>query len=406
MKLVQIGAGNIGRSFIGQLFSRAGYEVVFIDVDDMVVEALNERGEYRIEIRDRAPETLTIRNVRAVHGRDRAACAEELATADIAATAVGPAALPHVYATLAQGLLRRAELARGPLDVIIAENLRDAAEHFREGLAPHLSPGCELAEQVGLIETSIGKMVPIMPDEMRREDPLLVYAEAYNTLILDARAFKNPLPDVPGLDPQQNMKAYVDRKLFVHNCGHALAAYLAHQEAPEAVATYEAVEHPTVGAAIRSGMWESGRALIAAYPDEFDEANMAAHIDDLLQRFANRALGDTIYRVGRDVQRKLSRDDRLVGALRLDARHGVDAPMTTLATAAAMLFRATDEHGEMYGPDREFAETIYPGGLALVLREVCGLGAGEQQIAERIVAAHEFVVRRRESPPVRVTDFA
>ena len=40
MKFVQIGAGNIGRSFIGQLFSRAGYEVVFIDVDDAVVEAL------------------------------------------------------------------------------------------------------------------------------------------------------------------------------------------------------------------------------------------------------------------------------------------------------------------------------------------------------------------------------
>jgi len=28
---VQFGAGNIGRSFIGQLFSRAGYEVIFIE---------------------------------------------------------------------------------------------------------------------------------------------------------------------------------------------------------------------------------------------------------------------------------------------------------------------------------------------------------------------------------------
>ena len=31
-KMVQFGAGNIGRSFIGQLFSRSGYEVVFVDI--------------------------------------------------------------------------------------------------------------------------------------------------------------------------------------------------------------------------------------------------------------------------------------------------------------------------------------------------------------------------------------
>ena len=406
MKVVQIGAGNIGRSFVGQLFSRAGYEVVFIDVDEAVVNALNARREYSVEIRDREPQTLVIRNVRGVNGRAVAACAEELATADIAATAVGPGALPHIYPTLARGLERRAELGRGPLDVIIAENLRDAADHFRQGLRAHLPPGFPLEEHVGLVETSIGKMVPIMPDEVRRQDPLLVYAEAYNTLILDARAFKNPIPTVTGLDPRQNMKAYVDRKLFVHNCGHALAAYLAHLEAPEAIYTYEAVEHHTVGPAVRAGMWESGRALIAEYPDEFSEANIGAHIDDLLRRFANRALGDTIYRVGRDVRRKLSRDDRLVGALRLDARRGVPAPMTTLTTAAAMFFRATDEHGQPYGPDRELADAVAARGPEFVLHEVCGLGPEDEPVARRIVTAYEFITERLESEPARITDFA
>jgi mannitol-1-phosphate 5-dehydrogenase len=44
-----------------------------------------------------------------------------------------------------------------------------------------------LDEYVGLIETSIGKMVPIMPEKELERDPLMVYAEPYNTLIVDRK---------------------------------------------------------------------------------------------------------------------------------------------------------------------------------------------------------------------------
>ena len=45
------------------------------------------------------------------------------------------------------------------------------------------------------------------------------------------------MPDVPGLDPKHNMKAYVDRKSFIHNFGHALCAYLGYLEDPELTTT-------------------------------------------------------------------------------------------------------------------------------------------------------------------------
>ncbi|MGD8239883.1 MAG: mannitol-1-phosphate 5-dehydrogenase [Armatimonadota bacterium] len=395
MKLAQIGAGNIGRSFIGQLFSRAGYEVVFIDIDDALVAALNERRSYTVEIRDETPETLLIENVRAVNGKDVARAAEELATADIAATAVGPEALPHVCPMLARALVRRRELGGGPLDVVICENMRNAAAFMREALAGHLPPDFPLGDAVGLIETSIGKMVPIMTPEQRGDDPLLVFAEAYNTLIVDGTAFTCGVPDVPGIDPKTNMKAWVDQKLFVHNLGHALLAYLGFLLIPEVRFVWEAVGDPKVGTATREGMWESGRALMAEYPDELDEETEAEQIEGLLRRFANRALGDTIYRVGRDLQRKLAPDDRVIGALRLDGRHGVEAPMTTLGAAAGMLFRATDEDGRMYPRDAEFVEAIYSHGPEHVLRTVCRLDPARESdrpIAEAVLAAHARIV--------------
>ena len=370
---VQFGAGNIGRSFIGRLFAHAGHEVVFVDVVDEIVAALNARGRYRIEVRDRVSETVWVENVRAVDGRDVERVARELAVCALCGTAVGPAALPHIQPALARGLQLRRERGAPPLDVILCENLRDAAAFMREGLRRLLPPDFPLDDAVGLVETSIGKMVPIMPEEARRSDPLLVHAEAYNTLICDRRGFKNPLPPVPGLEPKDHMVAYVDRKSFIHNFGHALCAYFAHLEAPQLAYTWEAVRHPTVGPATRAGMWESARALIAEYPGEFTEPNLGEHIDDLLSRFCNKALGDTIYRVGRDVTRKLGREDRVIGPLLLETRHGAPGNITALCAAAGMRFLATDEHGAPYPADAQFAREVFSRGPEHVLRTVCGL---------------------------------
>ena len=215
--------------------------------------------------------------------------------------------------------MRRRAAGRGALDILICENLRQAAEAFRVGLREHLPADFPLDEFVGLVETSVGKMVPILPEAVKQQDPLVVWAEAYNTLPVDARAFRNPIPAVPGLDPKQNMTAYVERKSFIHNLGHAACAYLGHLVDPSAEYLWQVVERPGGPRAPRSGRcWSRAAALIRRFPDEFTEANQEEHIEDLLTRFANRALGDTIYRVGRDLPRKLSRDDRLIGALRMD----------------------------------------------------------------------------------------
>lgn len=370
---VQIGAGNIGRSFVGQLFARAGYEVVFIDVVPEVLAALNSQHRYRVEIKDRVPETIWVENVRGVDGRDQEAVARELAACRCCATAVGPKVLPHILGNLAAGLQLRHSQGRPPLDVILCENLRGAAQIVSDGLRPLLPADFPLGEYVGLVETSIGKMVPIMSDADRASDPLLVFAEAYNNLICDANGFRNPVPDVPGLEPRANMKAYVDRKSFIHNLGHALCAYLGYLEDPSLRFTWEAVEHPVVGPAVRAGMWESGQALIQAYPEEFNATNQAAHIDDLISRFGNQALGDTLHRVGRDLTRKLSREDRVIGALLCDLQHGVTPEYTALCAAAGMHFRAPDEHGELFAPDAEFLAQMAPRGVAEVCAAVCGL---------------------------------
>ncbi len=354
--LVHFGAGNIGRSFIGALFSRAGYEVVFVDVADTVVDALNQRHGYTVVVKhpDGRDEELPIHGVRAVHGADTDAAVEALSRARFASTAVGKGALRHVVPTLAAALKRRHEDGTGALDVILAENARDAAEMVRSGLAEQLGRPDWLPDQVGMVETSIGKMVPIMPAEVARRDPLLVYAEPYNTLIVDRHGFKTALPHVPEIHPVDNIQAYVDRKLFIHNLGHAATAYLAHRLRPELLHIWEAVKDPSILSQARLAMEQAAAALNREYPHDLAPADLETHIADLLRRFGNESLGDTVFRVGRDLYRKLARDDRLVGAMLLCARHALPFDAIARTYVAALGFAAPDGSGSLFAPDQEF----------------------------------------------------
>ena len=88
-KLVLFGAGKIGRSFIGQLFSRGGYEVVFIDIDKHIIDELNIRNNYNVIIKSEKDELLNIRNVRGVLSTDESKVVDEIATASNLAISVG-----------------------------------------------------------------------------------------------------------------------------------------------------------------------------------------------------------------------------------------------------------------------------------------------------------------------------
>ena len=120
-KLILFGAGKIGRSFIGQLFSRGGFEVVFVDVFKPVIDELNVRYSYQVVVKDEVESVITVQNVRGVLASDEEQVIHEIATARILAVSVGLHGLKAIIPLLAKGLIRRYELPEAaPLDIIIA----------------------------------------------------------------------------------------------------------------------------------------------------------------------------------------------------------------------------------------------------------------------------------------------
>ena len=154
------------------------------------------------------------------------------------------------------------------------------------------------------------------------------------------------------------MAAYVDRKLFVHNLGHAAVAYLGFLHDP-ALSYLAGDGNPRSARPRRVRRCGSPRARSSPpIRRNSHEANQGAHIDDLLRRFTNQALGDTVFRVGRDLLRKLSREDRLIGAMLFDQAHGVDYSATAPLAAAALEFRARRRTRPPRLPDLKFQEEI------------------------------------------------
>ena len=335
MKAVMYGGGNIGRGFIGALLSNSGYEVEFVDVVDDVIHTLNQEHTYPVRIiKGDTYEDIDVKNVSAVDGKVPEKVAEAIAKADIMATAVGVNVLKFIIPNIVAGLRLRKERNLPPFNIIICENLNDANKVI-EGMIKEQLTEEEIVwfdEKIGLVEAAIGRMVPIQTEEMKDGNPLRVCVESYGFLPVDKDAFKGEIPEIKNMVPFSPFDYYVKRKLFVHNMGHAMTAYLGDLLGIEYI--YEAIDNDEIYIIVKGAMEESARALSKKYGVPLD--GIMVHIKDLLERFTNKGLQDTCSRVGREPARKLAPKDRLIGSATLALEMGITPAYISIGAAAGL----------------------------------------------------------------------
>ncbi len=334
---VQMGAGKIGRGFIGAVLEKSGYHVVFADVARPIIDAINSEKKYSIHIADVNSREIEISDISAVDSTMPEA-AEKIATANLVTTAVGFALLPKIAAVIAKGLvLREKNGVRKPLDIIACENGLDATSILKTEVFRRLDPvtASYAEKKVGFANCSVDRIVP----PIRCENPIDVSVEDFFEWNVDKNALKGDLSDIKGMNLVENPEAYVQRKLFTLNTGHAISAYIGRLKGFATIA--EAIENPKVRAIAEGAMEESGKALIKKFG--FDPKAHADYIKKVLVRFKNPYLKDDVSRVGHDPMRKLSKKDRLVGPLLLAREYGIPTPNLLLGIAAALRYDNSDD---------------------------------------------------------------
>ena len=367
-KALMYGAGNIGRGFIGQLFHMSGYEISFIDVNMEVIDKLNRDGQYPIYITEgEGYSEYTVTGVHGVNGRDNEAIAEAMAEADIMATAVGVNILKFIAAPFASGVRRRMEKGiEAPLNVIICENMIEADKYFAGLVKENLNEAeCRYFDtHIALVEPSIGRMVPATPKEISEKNPLAVCVEPYCELPVDKNAFKGEIPDIKNMVPFAPFDFFIRRKLFMHNMSHAITAYFG------ALCGYtyiwEAASDSRVRALAIEALSSASQALNLEYGVPMTE--LRAFSENLIERFENKLLGDTVDRVGKDTKRKLSANDRMVGTALLCEKHGIKCDCILAGIAAGLHFAPAGDDSSI-----EVSEDAKNNGVFHALEAYCGI---------------------------------
>ncbi|XP_044714464.1 mannitol dehydrogenase rossmann domain-containing protein [Hirsutella rhossiliensis] len=256
-KAVHFGAGNIGRGFVACFLHNSGYEVVFADVVDSLIDKINATPSYKvIEVGVEGTTEQTITNYRAINSKTHEEdLIEELRTADIATCSVGPNILKFIAPVLAKAIDRRSEDAN-PLHVIACENAIGATDTLAQHIKDPTNTDPARLETHHLraryANSAIDRIVPA-------QDPnagLDVKLEKFFEWVVDRTPFED---------------------LFTVNTGHATAAY-GYNRRKRTV--YDALQDKDI-------MAEHG----------IDEQQQTAYVEKIIKRIANPHLEDAVERL-------------------------------------------------------------------------------------------------------------
>lgn len=364
MKAVHFGAGNIGRGFIGLLLHQSGYQTTFIDVNEQLIQALNDKKEYEVVLAAEDSTRHVVKNVTGINSTQYPKqVIEAIVEADIVTTAIGPNILPLISELLAEGLKKRLNTGKHPLHIIACENMVGGSSFLREKVLEHISEEDKevFNEVYHFPNAAVDRIVP----NQVNEDILKVVVEPYYEWVVEDLESDSNMPKIKGITYVKDLTPYIERKLFTVNTGHIVVAYVGYYLGHKTIK--EAMADKQIELFINGALKESGEALIQTY--QFNREEHQKYIQTIIERFLNPHISDEVMRVGRGPLRKLGQNDRLIRPATLYMEVTGEEPINLATAIAAGLHYVNGEDEEAV----KLQEMIEQIGYEKTLQEVTGL---------------------------------
>ena len=380
------GAGRIGRGFIGDIFTDSGYELVFVDASQGLIDQLNQRGSYTV-VRAAGVgqiERVKIDRYQAYHLSEKDTLQTIVNGLDVLAVATFPKVFEAVAAELREMILtRRAARPDAPLDIILCTNLVHAGPVFSSALYRGLDEEQRryFDAKIGVVESLIIRMAPPAPEEEVAQDPLVVWTNGYDEFPVDVNAFKGQPPEIEAFRLVTDMRAEEQRKMYTYNMCHAVLGYQGYQQGYQLLV--DCLADPALRAEAEGALGEVSAALQKEYG--FTPEVMAKWVSGVIDQTNNPSIADTVVRMAADPLRKLSKADRLIGPALLCLNNGVEPAHLVRAIAYALHYRNEEDPNSI-----KITDALQADGLDASLRAVCGLGEAplEKALADKIKPAY------------------
>jgi len=375
---VHFGAGNIGRGFIGDILSKNNVAITFVDVNERVIDELNKRHSYEIEVAEEGQPHIVVKNVSGINNaKNPDEVIKAIASTDIITTAIGPNILPFIAELIAKGIeARKAAGNNTPIDVLACENMIGGSQYLYQEVKKYLSAdGLIFAEQyVGFPNAAVDRIVPAQT----HEDPLFVVVEPFNEWVVETSRMRNPTFKLTGVHYEKDLEPFIERKLFSVNSGHATSAYTGAFYGAKTI--LEALKDDRVKAQVEAVLGEIRSLLIAKW--NFDEQALIDYHKIIISRFENPFIVDDVNRVARTPIRKLGYDERFIRPIReLKERQ---LSYQNLLKTIAFVFNYNDSNDEQ---SVQLQELLATKPLPEVVADVTGLT--DQDLISEIVSSIE-----------------
>lgn len=241
--------------------------------------------------------------------------------------------------------------------IYTAENSTTAAKEFKALLGDDFPNSY-------VLDTVIGKMSKVFTSS-ESDLPLLAPGidrghlfEEFNTIYTsNAEGIEDV--NIDGLFPKNDLYPFEEAKLYGHNAVHLTMGIMASDRG----CTYmsEAVDYPEIMELIRVALIdECGKALCKKYSnvdDFFIMENFSTWANELIERMTSPLLKDSIDRVIRNLDLKMSWDDRVIGTIRLCLTQGVN-PESLISIAKIISKKVNFEEIIKEWPNNQEAENI------------------------------------------------